>query len=126
LRRDIAAAAAAGALMDWYSIKIAVVEQTDLSRDALHIFAGVAGQILVALVIRRGLGHFMPWLAVLAAELVNEYFDLTEGDVWGDTPMWPGTVRDIFVTMAIPTLLLFLVRYAPGMFARAPGRGKRK
>jgi hypothetical protein len=112
--------------MDWYAIKLAVVEQTALSRDALHIFAGVGGQMLVACVVGRGLGHPLPWLAVLAAELVNEYFDLTEGDVWGDTPMWPGTVRDILVTMAIPTLLLLLVRYAPGMFARAPGKGKRK
>lgn len=112
--------------MDWYSIKIAVVEQTDLSRDALHIFAGLAGQMLVALIIRRGLGHVVPWLAVLAAELANEYFDLNEGDVWGDRPMWPGSLRDLLVTMAIPTLLLLLVRYAPGLFARGAKGGKRK
>lgn len=106
--------------MDWYSIKALMIEQTDLSRDALHIFAGVGGQLLVALLIRRGLGHPLPWLVVLVAELVNEYFDLNEGDVWGERPMWPGSVRDLLVTMAIPTLLLLLARYAPGLFTPRP------
>ena len=109
--------------MDWYQIKMLVVGNTDLSRDALHIFFGLAGQIVVALVIRRSLAHPVPWLAVLVAELVNEYFDLTEGDVW-DRPMWPGSLRDLLVTMAIPTLLLLLVRYVPRLFARTKGRTK--
>jgi hypothetical protein len=111
--------------MDWYSLKMLVVGQTDLSRDALHIFFGLAGQILVAALIRRSLAHPVPWLAVLVAELVNEYFDLSEGDVWGDTPMWPGSLRDLLVTMAVPTVLLILTRYAPGLFARGKS-GKRR
>jgi hypothetical protein len=104
--------------MDWYSIKMLVVGQTDLGRDALHIFFGVAGQILVAAIVGRSLAHPVPWIAVLIAELVNEFFDLNEGDVWGDRPMWPGSVRDLVVTMTLPTLLLVLVRYAPGLFGR--------
>jgi hypothetical protein len=112
--------------MDWYSLKILVIEQTSLSRDALHILMGFAGQLLVAAAIRRSLAHPLPWIAVLAAELVNEYFDLTEGDVW-DKPMWPGSLRDLLVTMAVPTALLLLTRFAPGLFARAAtGKGKRK
>jgi hypothetical protein len=110
--------------MDWYSVKLAVVEQTNLSRDALHIFFGVAGQLLVASVIRRSLAHPVPWLAVLLFELANEYYDLARED-WTDRAMWPGTVRDLLVTMAIPTVLLILTRIAPGLFARA-AKGKRK
>jgi hypothetical protein len=111
--------------MDWYSLKLLLVEQSALSRDALHIFFGLIGQILVALLIRRTLESPIPWTAVLIGELANEYFDLTEGDVW-DKPMWPGSLRDLLVTMAIPTALLLLTRFAPGLFARAAARAKRK
>lgn len=107
--------------MDWYSIKLAVVDHTDLGRDALHIFIGLAGQILVALIIRRTLAHPIPWIAVLIGELLNEYYDLGRGEFW-DTPMWPGSVRDILVTMAVPTVLLLLTRYAPSLFARTKGK----
>jgi hypothetical protein len=110
--------------MDWYSIKLAVVDQTDLSRDALHIFFGLAGQVLVALVIRRSLAHPVPWLAVLVFEVANEAYDLAREE-WTDREMWPGTLRDLLVTMAVPTILLLLTRYAPSLFARA-GKGKRR
>ncbi|HEX8193625.1 MAG TPA: hypothetical protein VF552_12080 [Allosphingosinicella sp.] len=111
--------------MDWYSVKLAVVEQTALSRDALHILFGLAGQLLVALVIRRSIAHPVPWFAVLLFELANEYYDLARED-WTDRAMWPGTVRDLLVTMAIPTILLILTRVAPGLFVRTAGKGKRK
>ena len=112
--------------MDWYSAKMLVVEQTALSRDALHIFFGLAGQVLVALVIRRSLAHPVPWLAVLLFELANEAYDLAREE-WSDRVMWPGSVRDLLVTMAVPTVLLLLTRVAPGLFARTAGRkGRRK
>lgn len=103
--------------MDWYSIKLLVVEQTDISRDALHIFLGVAGQLLVALLIRRSLAHPLPWLAVLIGEAANEYYDLNY-EVWLDRPMWPGSLRDLLVTMAVPTLIFLLARFAPWLFVR--------
>ena len=104
--------------MDWTALKQLVVDESALSRDALHILAGVGGQVLVALLTRRGLAHPLPWLTVFAAALINEYFDLTEGDVW-DRPMWPGSVRDLVLTMALPTLFLLLTRLAPSLFAPA-------
>ncbi|HZF94040.1 MAG TPA: hypothetical protein VEZ20_04115 [Allosphingosinicella sp.] len=111
--------------MDWYSAKLLVVEQTDLSRDALHIFFGLAGQVLVALVIRRSLAHPLPWLAVLLFELANEGYDLAREE-WTDKAMWPGSLRDLLVTMAVPTVFLLLTRFAPSLFARAAARkGKR-
>jgi len=107
--------------MDWYSIKLLVVEQTALSRDALHILFGVAGLILVAFVIRRSLAHPVPWLAVLIAQGANEYYDLARED-WSDRVMWPGSVRDLLVTMAIPTVLLLLTRFTPRLFAAGKGK----
>jgi hypothetical protein len=112
--------------MDWYSAKMLVVDQTNLSRDALHIFFGLAGQVLVAIAIRRSLAHPVPWIAVLLFELANEYYDLAREE-WSDKAMWPGSVRDLLVTMAVPTALLLLTRFAPSLFARAAARkGKRR
>ena len=103
--------------MDWYSLKLLLADQSGLSRDALHILAGFAGQVLVALVIRRSLASPLPWLAVLIGEAANEYYDLNR-EIWTDRAIWPGSLRDLLVTMALPTALLLLTRFVPGLFAR--------
>jgi hypothetical protein len=110
--------------MDWYGIKLLIVEQSALSRDVLHIFVGFGGQILVAALLRRTLASPLPWLAVLIGEAANEYYDLHR-EVWTDRAIWPGSLRDLILTMSIPTVLLLLTRFAPGLFARTP-RGRRK
>jgi len=110
--------------MDWYGIKLLIVDQSGLGRDVLHIFVGFAGQILAAALLRRPLASPLPWLAVLIAEAANEYYDLHR-EVWTDRAIWPGSVTDVILTMSIPTALLLLTRSAPGLFARTP-RGRRK
>jgi hypothetical protein len=106
-------------MMDWYGVKTLVVEQTGLSRDLLHILVGLFGQVLVAALIRRSLASPLPWLAVLIAEIANEYHDISS-EAWMPThiPIWPDSLRDLLVTMAAPTALLLLTRYAPGLFTR--------
>lgn len=108
--------------MDWYEIKLLIVAEFDLGRDVLHIFVGVLAQILVAAALRRTLASPLPWLAVLAGEAANEYYDMHR-EVWTDRPIWPGSVADMAVTMAIPTLLLILSRWAPGLFVARPAPG---
>lgn len=103
--------------MDWYDIKLAVVEGSGLSRDLLHVFVGFGALVLVALALRRPLASPLPWLLLLAAEAGNELYDLGR-EQWPDRPIWPGSLRDLLVTMAIPTALLLLARYAPGLFVR--------
>lgn len=103
--------------MNWYEWKLLILEESGLSRDALHILLGVAAQILFAALLRRSLASPLPWLAVLIAEAANEYFDLT-GDSFTHKKIWPDSLVDVFVTMAIPTALLLLARYVPSMFAR--------
>ena len=107
--------------MEWYHFKLALTASTGVSQDALHIFAGVIFQILLAAVLRVRLSHLMPWLAVLGLELANEYSDL-HLELWPDRAVqYCESVKDLLVTMAVPTLLLVLVRFAPGLFA-ARGR----
>lgn len=111
-------------MTDWYGLKLAVVQATGLSRDLLHVFMGVGAMVLAALVLRRPLSSPLPWAALLIAELANEAYDLHR-EAWLDRPMWPASIRDLLVTMAIPTALLLLTRLAPGLFA-PPRRGKGK
>ncbi len=51
--------------------------------DALHVYAGVLLQVVIALVLRRTLRSPIPWLAVLVAILANEYYDYRY-EVWPD------------------------------------------
>src|SRR3954463_4321509 len=81
--------------------------------DALHVYAGVLLQIVAALIMRRSLKSPWPWLVVLGAELANEVYDYTY-EVWPDRDIqFAEGLRDMWNTMAMPTLLLLLARYAP-------------
>ena len=106
--------------MDWQQIKDSIAYWTGLERDGLHIYAAVLIQFGTALVLRRRLSHWLPWAAVLALAVGNEWLD-TYGD--GLVEQWEldAGLHDLWNTMLLPTLLLILARFAPGLFAaRAP------
>ncbi len=107
--------------MDWYQIKQTAVLLTGLDMDALHVHVGILAQIGVALAIRRTLASPWPWLALLAALLINEYYDITY-EIWPPDArerQFMESVRDIWNTMLMPTLLLLLCRFAPRLFTKA-------
>ncbi|MGZ8311773.1 MAG: hypothetical protein ACXWUR_06870 [Allosphingosinicella sp.] len=90
-----------------------------ISQDAMHIFIGVGFQILLALLFRVRLSHPLPWFGVLVFELANEWSDL-HLDLWPDRAVQYGeSLKDLGLTMAIPTALLLLVRFVPGLFTPA-------
>lgn len=88
-----------------------------LSKDALHIHLGLLAFFAAMLVFRRSPASIVPWLFVLALELVNEAFDLAhELEVLG-------SVKDIANTMLWPTVILLVARFAPRFLAwRNSGR----
>ena len=95
-----------------------------LDLDALHVHAGVMGQLIAALVLRRSLASPWPWLLVLAAELGNEWWDLTY-EIWPTRDeQWAESVRDTWNTMLLPTVLLILARFAPGLLVRKQARAE--
>ena len=105
--------------MTWYEIKEAVETFTGLSMDALHVHVGVLAQIGVALLLRRSLASPLPWLAVLAAAVANEWSDLTF-DYWPNREwQYRESFRDVWNTMLLPTVLLVTGNAWPGM-ARQP------
>lgn len=112
---------ARGGKVSFVELKEAIELSTGLGQDALHIYAALLIQILAAAVLRRGIGHPLPWLCVLAAELVNEWLDLRATPL-GMRDVW-ASVHDLWNTMLLPSLLLLIARFAPGLLR--PERSRR-
>jgi len=90
-----------------------------IAKDALHIYLAFIIQISAAALFRRSLASGLPWMTVLAFELVNEGLDLWLGEEL-HFKRWQmeGAAHDIINTMILPTALLLLCRYSPGLFRR--------
>ncbi|HET7708174.1 MAG TPA: hypothetical protein VFK50_01420 [Sphingomicrobium sp.] len=100
----------AAGFSSWYDIKIVIERAGMVSTDALHIIAGVLLQLLFAIIFRRPLSAWLPWLAVLAVLLFNEAVDLWV-ERWPSLMMQIGEgVKDLLVTMFLPTVLLAAFR----------------
>ena len=106
--------------MDWLWLKQQVSDLT-VAKDALHVYGAFVVQVLAALVTRRTLASPIPWLAVLAAIVLNEALDLIfEKEPYIHRWQIEGAIHDLINTMVLPTLLLLLARFAPGLFKRRP------
>jgi hypothetical protein len=110
--------------MDWYQAKHFLTLFTGLHMDALHVHVGLLGQLLAAAALRRSLASPLPWLALLIALGANEWFDLAY-ETWPDRDEQIGeSIRDGWNTMLLPTLLLLLARFAPGLLVARPAAPK--
>lgn len=103
---------------DVFTAKMAVERSVWFSDDALHIFGGVLLQLAFAFVFRTSLGAMGPWLFVLALELINEVNDLSMGGWPNRADQLGESVKDILLTMALPTLLLIIARTRPRLLAK--------
>lgn len=103
--------------MDWQQIKETIAVWTDLERDALHIYAALIAQVGSALILRRSLAHWAPWLFVLLLALANEVLDMY-GDSLVEQWEHDAALHDMWNTMLLPSLLLLLARFAPGLIRR--------
>jgi hypothetical protein len=99
--------------VDWHHLKDWAEHASGLNMDALHVYAGVFLQLGAAILLRRSLRSPWPWLLVAAIEFGNEVYDYTY-EVWPDRDIqFAEGLRDMWNTMAMPTLILLLARYAP-------------
>lgn len=103
--------------LDWRAVKLVIEEMAGISQDALHVLLGFVAHLGVAAVLRRGLASPWPWAAVLVLALLNEYYDLTTEGYW-HKPMWPGSVKDVLLTVLIPSILLVMARWTPRLLVR--------
>lgn len=105
-------------VMDWHGIKSLTVDMTGVSRDALHVLAGLGVQFFIALIVRRPLSSWIPWSLMLLAAVINELYDFTYDGAFY-LPLWPEAVHDLWLTMAVPTILFVLARWAPGLLVNS-------
>ena len=102
--------------MHWNLMKDLAAELF-IAKDALHIYFAFAIQVAAAAIFRKSLASFLPWLTVLAFELVNEGLDMWLGEephlkAW----QFAGARHDLINTMILPTVVLLLCRYSPRLF----------
>ena len=108
--------------LGWIEFKDYLSEITNLHQDALHIYAAVLTQLMAALVLRRSLASFIPWVAVLLVLVGNEWLDLTEPGRPIEEWQVLGGLRDVWNTMAVPTILLVIARFAPSLLTGRKGK----
>jgi hypothetical protein len=105
--------------MDWHDIKLWLSGSSGLDMDALHVHFGVLAQVAVALLLRRRLSSLWPWLVVAAVAVGNEVYDYRY-EVWPTREeQFLESVKDVWNTMLLPTVLLLLARFLPGLFVKS-------
>lgn len=108
--------AVTGAMTSWYEAKMFIEHASVVSSDALHVLVGTLIWIAAAIILRKNLSTLIPWTLVLGLTLFNEVVDLWI-ERWPDLAMQYGeSAKDVLLTMALPTVLLMLVRTQPGLF----------
>ena len=105
----------------WHPVKMGMEHALAFSPDALHVLVGVGLQLVLARLLNTTVACVSPWLVVFALELLNEWSDLTF-EIWPNRPMqWGESVKDVLLTMALPTLLLIISRWHPGILGEPQG-----
>jgi hypothetical protein len=113
-------------LLGWYQFKLFLEHSSGISMDALHILVGFAILVLAANLLGRSLASATPWLFLLMLELANEAYDL-HVEIWPNRASQLGEgVKDIMLTMALPTLVLLLARWKPALLHGDAGRPDRQ
>lgn len=109
--------------MNWTEIKDSIEAATGLGRDALHIYAALLIQVAAAAFLRRRLADWLPWLIVLGFVAANEYLDAYSDGLLEQWEMSAG-LHDLWNTMLVPTTLLLLARFAPGLVVGGVASGR--
>lgn len=93
------------------ALKLDVVSATGLSKDALHLYAGLSLFVALSWLFRKSQNLFVPWLAILVvalgAEVLDRRDDISSLGHW----RWKASVHDILNTLFWPTVLVILLTW---------------
>ena len=107
-----------GGMASWYRMKMFVEHASVITSDSMHVLAGMLIFLLSAVILRRSILSWLPWLIVLALAVANEIVDLWV-EQWPDLAMQYGeSAKDLLLTMTLPTVLLLAARFRPQLFRR--------
>jgi hypothetical protein len=104
-------------MTSWHEGKILIEHTFAINHDALHVIVGVLLWLVLALLTRRPISAWFPWMWLLAVILWNETVDLWT-EQWPDPGMQYGEgAKDVLLTMFLPTVMLIAARFRPGLFS---------
>jgi hypothetical protein len=114
------------AMNSWHQGKLFIEHALTVSHDTLHIIAGLLLWIALGLVLRRPLPSWRPWLWLFALILWNEAVDLWV-EQWPDPGQQYGEgVKDLLLTMAVPTIVMLVARARPDLFRQGAATRRRR
>jgi hypothetical protein len=99
------------AMTPFQSLKHEVVQFADLSKDALHIYVGLAAFLIVAAIARKGLRSGWALLAALVVAVAGEVLDLRDELRTREHLNWLASLHDLVNTCFWPAVLWLLARY---------------
>ncbi|MES2120709.1 MAG: hypothetical protein V4513_09060 [Pseudomonadota bacterium] len=113
-----------GAMSSWHQGKLLVEHALTISHDTLHVLVGVILWLLIALLVRRPITSWRPWLWLLAIICWNETVDL-----WNETWPDPGEqfgegLKDLALTVFLPALIMAAARLRPDLFRQGASRAR--
>jgi hypothetical protein len=115
-----------GFMSQWHQAKLLVEHALTISHDTLHVFTGMIIWLLLAMDMRRPVTSWRPWLWTFVIILWNETVDLWT-EVWPDPGQQYGEgLKDLALTMFVPTVLLAAARLRPDLFRQGLARRRRR
>jgi hypothetical protein len=113
------------AMTSWHQGKLFIEHSLTINHDSLHMLVGVLLWLAFGLLLRQPLTSWRPWLWLFAIILWNETVDLWI-EQWPDPGQQYGEgAKDLLLTMAVPTILLFAGRWRPDLFRQGPRKRRR-
>ena len=99
-------------MLAWQQCKRNFESSVAFAPDALHVLGGVLVALAAALVMRKPVTSWRPWLVVFVLTCMNELVDVLLGHR-GLEPGIAESAKDLLLTMFLPTLLLVVARWHP-------------
>jgi len=107
----------------YHQAKLFFEHAVRIEHGTLHVVVGVLAWLAIALLSRRAVSSWAPWLGLLALNFWNEMIDLWI-EKWPHPGMQYGEgAKDVILTMFVPTVIMIAVRIRPSLF-RQPPRGQ--
>lgn len=96
-------------MLFYATLKEAIQNDTGLANTILHIHAGMLILCLARILLRHRLGSMLPFLSVVALELINEIIDYSNHGSW----RWHDTSVDVISTLFWPLVISLAARIRP-------------
>jgi hypothetical protein len=113
-------------MSSWHQGKVFIEYSLKIEHGTLHVLVGVLLWLVFALLLRRPITSWTPWLLIFGVILWNEIVDL-----WFEVWPTPGRqygegFKDLVLTMFVPTVLMLAARFRPDLFRATPRRSRRR